>query len=190
MVRSTAAEPVEPFPVVFLVAGLGGAVLCLVCAMIAVWKTNLHKVVAPKLRRKKPNDEPLKTFVTQEAVPNEDEDPELVMNPVLMAHLALEEDRTARKGKEAKKGSKGKAGRSGGLRRLGLNIDGSKQGASRPKTGKELVDAHLAEQRARDTAVNGVVQPIAGGEAAGGGAASQEEGRGQAKAKVRFGLVR
>ena len=189
-VCSTAAEAVEPFPVVFLVAGLGGAVLCLVCAMIAVWKTNLHKVVAPKLRRKKPNDEPLKTFVTQEAVPNEDEDPELVMNPVLMAHLALEEDRTARKGKEAKKGSKGKAGRSGGLRRLGLNIDGSKQGPSRPKTGKELVDAHLAEQRARDTAVNGVVQPIAGGEAAGGGAASQEEGRGQAKAKVRFGLVR
>ena len=51
VICSTAPEPVEPFPLIYLIVGLGGAVLCLVCAMVAVWKTNLRKVIAPKLLR-------------------------------------------------------------------------------------------------------------------------------------------
>jgi len=161
VICSTAPEPVEPFPLIYLIVGLGGAVLCLVCAMVAVWKTNLRKVIAPKLRRKKPNDEPLKTFVTQEAVPNEEEDPELVINPIMLARHHMEEDHKRAKDKKAAK-RKGGQGRTGGLKRLWGNesVSGTTAAStSQPMNGKAIVDGWLADERARETAVNGVVQP-------------------------------
>ena len=55
-----------------------------------VWRyTEPLKTLAPRLRRKEPNDKPLDDFIVKEDTAMEDMDPELIMNPVLLAKLAL-----------------------------------------------------------------------------------------------------
>ena len=39
---------------------------------------------------KKPEDEPLRDFVSHDPMPMEDHDPDLVMNPIFLARMAAE----------------------------------------------------------------------------------------------------
>lgn len=152
VICSTVSENPRPFPWVWLIVGLSAALVCMLLVMLLLMKTNLRKVIAPKLRKKPVDDEPLKTFVTLDAMPNEEDDPEIVMNPILMARLAMEAEKEAR-GTGKKKRAGGGVGRTGGLRRLNIQIDESKEAAGgKTLTGKAAVDKYLADQAARDSA--------------------------------------
>ena len=113
---ATAPSP-EPFPWLWVAIPLGALLLCVASTWLLCWCTDLPKVIAPKLRRKKPDvRDPLADFVEHDFMPMEDQDPEIVMNPVLLAKMeAMRKSRG--------KGEKGKGtGRSGGLKRLGLQL--------------------------------------------------------------------
>merc|ERR1719215_188905 len=91
---------------------------CLVCKL----KSQQGRIAAPKLRKKNEED-PLAGFVGQmEATPMEDADPELVMNPVLLARMEMEKQNMQNKGRKGK-GKKGKGGGgAGALRKLNLKV--------------------------------------------------------------------
>ena len=105
---------------VFLIVIIVIILVCFIIAMICVyliWKHNLHKVFAPKLRRKREAEPKVEDFMSPDFMPMEDEDPELFVNPVLAAKMQFKKDR---ENKSKKKGAG--TGKSGGLRRLNLGV--------------------------------------------------------------------
>ena len=110
------ATPAEPFPFILIIIILGGIVFAILACFWCYYNSNKLKVFAPKLRRKKVNEEPLAQFVCNDMMPMEEHDPELVMNPVLLARMQLERDNERKR--KGKKG--GTCIKSGGLARLGI----------------------------------------------------------------------
>ena len=76
-------------------------VLCLLGCVIWCKTSNANKIFAPKLRMKVVDDEVLKDFVDDSVTAMEDADPELVLNPVLVARMQLEKE-SAMRGKRAR----------------------------------------------------------------------------------------
>ena len=130
--------------------------LCAVCC--CYYRDSVKSVIAPRLRRKKPEDEPLRDFVSHDPMPMEDHDPDLVMNPIFLARMAAEKERErAGRGKKGKGGLTG-GGRTGGLARLGIKIDDREdKEANKPNTQK--VDEFLIKQAKREANEKGLKAP-------------------------------
>uniref|UniRef100_A0A7S3ETH5 Fibronectin type-III domain-containing protein n=1 Tax=Haptolina ericina TaxID=156174 RepID=A0A7S3ETH5_9EUKA len=116
---STKATPKKGPPFIIIIIVIVVILFCIIFCFVAYYNSNKLKVFAPKLRKKRVNEEPLAQFVCNDQMPMEEHDPELVMNPVLLARMQLERD-NERKRKGGKAG--GGTGRSGGLARLGITI--------------------------------------------------------------------
>ena len=95
----------------------------------------------------------------------EDMDPELVMNPVLMARMQMEKEA---KNRGRKKGKGGLSNKTGGLARLGLKVDGVEENKREAKPLQVQVDEFLQDAvgiEARSGAAGGS-SPSGGGRAA------------------------
>jgi len=132
--------PDEGPPFMMIIIALGAAVLLILLCFWCYYNSNKLKVFAPKLRRKKKDEEPLAKFVCNDQMPMEEHDPELVMNPVLLARMQLERD-NARKAK-GKKG--GCCVKSGGLARLGITCQVAEEKDPK-KTQMHAVDNFLVK---------------------------------------------
>jgi len=144
---STTKIEKTPFPWLAVVVPIVLIVLLLIAFLVYCYRSNSTKIFAPKLRKKDPNDDPLKDFVSQDATPMEDADPELVMNPVLLARMEMEKQKAmamAGKGSKKKGGVAG-AGRTGGLARLGLKVEGVEGTKKAAKPINMQVDEFLHE---------------------------------------------
>ncbi|KAL1524777.1 hypothetical protein AB1Y20_019659 [Prymnesium parvum] len=135
------AVPPEPFPFIMIIIILVGLVLLILACFWCYYNANKLKVFAPKLRKKIENQEPLAQFVCNDMMPMEEHDPELVMNPVLLARMQLErENERKRKGKAGAKCIK-----SGGLARLGITCQTQDQEKDPKKTQMAAIDNFLVK---------------------------------------------
>ena len=132
-----------------------GIALCAVCC--CYYRDSVKSVIAPRLRRKKPEDEPLRDFVSHDPMPMEDHDPDLVMNPIFLARMAAEKERE-RAGRGKKKGGLTGGGRTGGLARLGIKID-DREDKEANKLNTQKVDEFLIKQAKREAAEKGMKAP-------------------------------
>ena len=124
----------EDFPWMAVLVPTILMVLCLLGCVIWCKTSNANKIFAPKLRMKVVDDEVLKDFVDDSVTAMEDADPELVLNPVLVARMQLEKE-SAMRGKRGKGKKAGGLNKTGGLARLNLQVsaeDGKK--AAKPMT--------------------------------------------------------
>ena len=137
---TTAAEEAPEFPWIAVMVPGGLGILLLIGVVGWCWQTNKTKIIAPKLKKKDVNDEPLKDFVTHDNAAMEDNDPEVVMNPVLLARIAMEKE--AKQGAKHKK--KGGLGKTGGLARLGLGEVAAEKKKEKPV--QDQVDEFLQER--------------------------------------------
>jgi len=122
--EETPVEPDEPFPYWVLAIVLVCIILCLLGCGFWAWKVNLPKVLAPKLRRRRSKDVKLEDYMSSEFEPMEEEDPDLTVNPVLAAKIAMQKERE-RKAKRRAGGLTGGGGRAGGLKKLNINFGGA-----------------------------------------------------------------
>jgi len=152
------------FPTTAVVAPLV-TLLVLVLICFAVWRyTDLPKVLAPRLRKIEEKEDPLEEFIVREETPMEDFDPDLTLNPVVLAKLQVEKDRQAkRKGKKGAAAAKYATDNRGALFKLaragfGVNETQVKKPETKEEKNQagfaqidELLDAQL--QAAREQAV-------------------------------------
>lgn len=106
---------------------LGAVVLALILCMYCIYKSNLGKILAPNLRKREKR-EVIGDFVSSEMTPMEEQDPELVINPIFVHKMKRERER-----QRHAKVQKGGTGKSGGLARLGLNLTAQPKGPVDPK---------------------------------------------------------
>jgi hypothetical protein len=106
---------------------LGAVVLALILCMYCIYKSNLGKILAPNLRKREKR-EVIGDFVSSEMTPMEEQDPELVINPIFVHKMKRERER-----QRHAKVQKGVTGKSGGLARLGLNLTAQPKGPVDPK---------------------------------------------------------
>ena len=131
----------EVFPWIAVLVPTILVVLCLLGTVFWCYTSNLNKIFAPKLRMKVVDDEVLKDFVDDSVTAMEDADPELVLNPVLVARMQMEKE-SAMRGKKGK-GKKGMGGnKTGGLARLGLQVS-TEEGKKAAKPMQVQVDEFL-----------------------------------------------
>jgi len=109
--------------------------LLLVCGGFTFYyRANMAKVIAPRLRKKRSNDDPLAAFVSSDAMPMEENDPELTMNPVLIAQMQMQKE-----SKRKQKAAKGIAvNKSGGLARLGIQLQREDKVDPKVKVGRQM----------------------------------------------------
>ena len=116
--------------------------LCLCCCCVVVWRcTEVRKIVAPRTHKKELNTDPLEDFIVKEDTALEDLDPDLTVNPVLLAKMVLEKETYLKKKRKAAKG-----GATGGLKRLGLNLDGDDKHNEIKPVGLKDIDIRLQVQ--------------------------------------------
>ena len=131
----------EVFPWIAVLVPTVLVVLCLLGLVLWCYTSNVSKIFAPKLRTKVIDDDVLKDFVDDSVTAMEDADPELVMNPVLVARMQMEKE-SAMRGKKGK-GKKGMGGnKTGGLARLGLQVS-TEEGKKAAKPMQVQVDEFL-----------------------------------------------
>jgi hypothetical protein len=132
--------PKNWFNLLYLVVPLGAAVL-LLCCCLCLWKcTDLPKVLAPKLRQVD-RDDPLEDFIAREDAPMEDLDPELTLNPVILAKMEMQRARGAKKNGKGKKAN----APVGAFKKLGIRISGSQPEEPQTKRGLKQIDYALAK---------------------------------------------
>ena len=132
--------------------------LSLCCCFVCAWKcTDLPKVLAPKTRKIDENAHPVSMFFDDADGKQDDLDPELKVNPVMLARLELE-----RKQRQENAGGKKKGwypGRAGPLAKLGLRISAankageeraSLKGLPGAKAMRELDMAMKRENKAKE----------------------------------------
>jgi hypothetical protein len=132
---STEALP-EPFPWAFVFVPIVVVLLAVIGCWLIAWYTDLPKVIAPKLRKKKGEKsaaEVMSGFVSHDAAPMEDHDPEIVMNPVLLAKMER-----GKSGKGSKKASG--SGRVGALKHLGIVVDANPKGEEERARERQMKD--------------------------------------------------
>jgi len=115
-----------------------------------VWRlTDLKKIIAPRLRAKEEKADPLEDFIVKEETPMEDFDPELTVNPVILAKMAYERERAGRKRRKGKHGAGGPVWRGGpgALARLGLKIVAKAPKEEGPKTLRGLKEIDVMIHR-------------------------------------------
>jgi len=148
---ATTPPPTPPFPMLILILVLCAVVALLILCMFIWWKTDLPKVLAPRLRKKQANMDPFEDFVGKDDNPMEDHDPDLVMNPIMLAKLQIEKES---KMKKSGRKSGTDSGKSGGLKRLGIKFDEATPESSKSqKFHMKQIDLHLRkEEEQRSTA--------------------------------------
>ena len=130
----TVAPYVRPFPWLLLVIPLVVFILLLLLCML-VWKlTDLPKILAPRLRAVEEKEDPLDDFIVKEDTPMEDFDPELQLNPVILAKLEVERNKAhaARRKGKGHKGT-GADGVPGALARLNFRLSLKEKKVEEPK---------------------------------------------------------
>lgn len=138
---TASAVRAEVFPWIAVLVPTILVVLCLLGLVFWCYTSNVSKIFAPKLRTKVIDDDVLKDFVDDSVTAMEDTDPELVMNPVLVARMQMEKE-SAMRGKKGK-GKKGMGGnKTGGLARLGLQVS-TEEGKKAAKPMQVQVDEFL-----------------------------------------------
>ena len=155
----------QEFPWIAVLVPAILAVLCLIGLVAWCYAKNKSRILAPKLRKKESHGDVLKDFIDDGATPMEDMDPELVMNPVLMARMQMEKEA---KNRGRKKGKGGLSNKTGGLARLGLKVDGVEENKREAKPLQVQVDEFLQDAvgiEARSGAAGGS-SPSGGGRAA------------------------
>ena len=145
------------------VAALVPTLLLALClAGLVVWCQRKHarKVSAPRLRKKESYGDVLRDFVDDAVSPMEDLDPEIVMNPVLLARMQMEKEAKGRAGRK-----KGKGGaQTGGLARLGLRAGGKEESKKEAKPLQMQMDEFLHDAVGLETRGGGSgVPPAPGG---------------------------
>jgi hypothetical protein len=140
----TKPTPVPPFPWLMLLIGLACLLICVTVCAFLIWKSNLSKMLAPRLRNKEKR-EVIQDFVSSDMTPMEEKDPELVINPIFV-HKMKQSREKQRKAKVKKSGGVGK---SGGLARLGLNIEAVQKGPPVDPRIKDMyaVDHYLEREK-------------------------------------------
>ena len=125
---------VPPIDWVIIVAALVASLLLLIC-FVFIWKcTELPKILAPRLRRKVEKEDPLDDFIVKEDTPLEDFDPELRLNPVILAKLEVERLKAIRRrGKPGKGGGPVWRGGPGALARLNFKMEKEGEKEKEPK---------------------------------------------------------
>jgi hypothetical protein len=161
---TASAVRAQEFPWIAVLVPTILVVLCLFGLVAWCYKKNKLKIKAPKLKKKSVDDDVLKGFVDGSATATEDMDPELVMNPVLVARMQMEKESKER-GKR-KKGKGGVSNKTGGLARLGLNVAPEQGKATKPI--QLQVDEFLVETvgleagaRGKQTVASGRAQAVA-----------------------------
>jgi len=139
---TTKAPPAAVFNILTVVIPLSALLLlAFVCAVMA-YTGSLAKIVAPRLRRKQ-NQEVLADFVSSDMTPMEEQDPELVINPIFVHKMKRERERQ-RKAKQ-KKGTG--MGRTGGLARLNIQFNDQPRQVDEKKIEMNAVDHYLERER-------------------------------------------
>ena len=116
----TSPIPPPPFPWTPISISLGALIVGLIVCVYCIRAANKGKIFAPKLRKKKDPAALLDQFVSTDATIHEEEDPDLVLNPLFVHKMKMQEEAARRAKMEKKK--KG-FGQSGGLARLNLHIE-------------------------------------------------------------------
>jgi len=129
--HAPATPPPPPFD--WLPIAIAGGVIALLLFVVLVlyYCTDLPKILAPGTRKKRPEVENLGDFMVRDDADMADLDPELQLNPVMMAKL--EAEREAR-GLPKKGGGRGK---NGALAKLGLRISEAQGGGPNAPAGKQ-----------------------------------------------------
>lgn len=122
------------------------ACLCCLCCCVIIWKcTDAKKILAPRTKKLELNQDPLEDFIVKEDTAMEDLDPELNMNPVLLAKIALEHEAAHARKRGGKAKPTGGGPVTGGLKRLGINLAG-KEDSGPKKIGLKEIDVRLQAQ--------------------------------------------
>jgi len=122
--------------------------LCLIfCCLYC--KDRAQKVIsALKKRKTKPVDGDLDEFVSTQTTPMEEQDNELVINPIILHEIQLRKERQMMKKDSPSPGKAAKAdtkGRSGGLARLNLQVEERK--VDPKKAQMAALDAYLEKEQ-------------------------------------------
>lgn len=138
---TTPADPGPPFPWMILIIAVGAALALVLVCFYVYYRSNASKIFAPQLRKRREGADPLNDFVSSDQTPMEEQDPELVINPIFIHKIEMERERQ-RKEKRAKGG----LGRSGGLARLGLRFEDRAQVVDERAKDLNAVDHFLTRE--------------------------------------------
>ena len=184
----TLAHVPPPFDWLMLLLPLLLTALVVLMVLLWAWKKNVHRMIVPKLKSKKKRTKEqeerearssfMENYMTSDANPTEDTDPELALNPLYRHKLELQraKEEEARRAKMARKGQVEM--KSGGLKRLGLGIVAANEMASTSSKPQEQLDDFLASQGVAVGKSAAAAGKRAAGGGGGGGAASLHEGSG------------
>jgi hypothetical protein len=132
---STTAVPWLQIRWEIIAAAVSAALLLFICFIIICRCTELPKILAPRLRRRVEKEDPLDDFIVKEDTPLEDFDPEMRLNPVILAKLEVERLKAARR--RGKKPGKGGGpvwrGGPGALARLNFKMEKEGEKEKEPK---------------------------------------------------------
>ena len=128
-----------------LIIAVGAALALVLVCFYVYYRSNASKIFAPQLRTRREGADPLNDFVSSDQTPMEEQDPELVINPIFIHKIEMERERQ-RKEKRAKGG----LGRSGGLARLGLRFEDRAQVVDERAKDLNAVDHFLTREGVGD----------------------------------------
>jgi len=140
---TTLPAPSSRLSPLVIIIPLGVLLALVIISFFLYWRSNLTKIFAPKMRRKHDKGDPLNEFVSSDMTPMEEQDPELVINPIFIHKIKLDKER-ARK----QKASKGSGlGRTGGLARLNLGFEDKPHVVDERIKDISAVDHYLERER-------------------------------------------
>jgi len=140
---TTAPTEKPPLNPLLFIIPLVAILLCVLIVFFLHWKTNLTKILAPRLRRRQ-DREVIADFVSSDMTPMEEQDPELIINPIVVHKMKMERERQRRA--KNKKGGTG-MGRTGGLARLNLRLEEPKAQVDERKIEMNMVDHYLERDK-------------------------------------------
>ena len=122
--------------------------LLTLCFIFIFWCTDVPKIIAPRLRRVEEKEDPLEDFIVKEDTPMQDFDPDLKLNPVLLAKLEVERQKAAQKKGKGQTGPVWRGG-PGALARLNWSIkEKGKESEGPQKANMKTIDVMLQRQNA------------------------------------------
>jgi len=145
MYSAPAMPPPPPYDWFPIALGLGLTVLLLCCCLVCWYAFDLPKIIAPRLRKRSEENVRLSHFM-DEGNERGDMDPDLELNPVILARMEAERQQNRKRGGAGAGG----APRPGALARLGINFAPKGGALPQNKVGKcaklKQVDVMIAKQ--------------------------------------------
>ena len=146
--------PEPPFDYMLVVIPLVIVLVLVIIAVVLYKYTELPKILQPRLRKKEEKLDPLEDFIIRENTPMEDLDPELKLNPVIIAKMEFEKEQARKKGGKGGKKAAGGYG-PGALKRLGINITPQSTPVEKKQMGLKGIDVMIHQQNQGDVAAKG-----------------------------------